>query len=111
MTCKNVNDVMRTKLPEHFKYTEIDHVGGMDDQYAFKKLSLRRFPKPDKRKGEEEKFWNKFQVWWKAGVEQCGSWFRPKATVMMTEPYPTVSYSSERVCSCHECTLLSLLTP
>ena len=54
---------MRTKFSKYFKYTEIDHVGGMEDQHDFKKLSLRRFPKPDKRKGEEEKFWNKFQVW------------------------------------------------
>ena len=32
------------------------------DQHSFKKLSLRRFPKPERRESGEEKFWKKFQV-------------------------------------------------
>lgn len=34
----------------------------MEDQYSFKKLSLKRFPKLDKRENKEDKFWKKFQV-------------------------------------------------
>ena len=34
------------------------------DQHSFKKLSLRRFPKPERRESGEDKFWRKFQVGW-----------------------------------------------
>lgn len=32
------------------------------DQYSFKKLALRKFPKLDKKESRESSFWKKFQV-------------------------------------------------
>ena len=70
------------------------------DQHSFKKLSLRRFPKPERRESGEEKFWKKFQVGW---LGRRGDQSKQRTVLMLCtrSQFPIVVKESAAVASVH----------